>query len=186
MRCVVEVAAIRAEPRDDAEQVTQALLHEPLRAEERRPGWLHVVTAYGYPGWIAAEALDEQDGELPQASGATPLAEARRFLGSPYEWGGLTARGIDCSGLVHLAYRLTGVTVPRDSWQQEAAGTRLAPGEARAGDLVTYGGDERADHIAFWLEHGRILHSTSRDRLGVVEELEPVELSARRRALIRL
>ena len=44
-----------------------------------------------------------------------------------------------------------------------------------------------ADHIAFWLGDGRILHSTGRDGgIGVVEEVEPEYLRARRRKLIRL
>ena len=186
MRCAFEAAAIRAEPSDDAEQVTQALLLEPLEADEQREGWVHVVTAYGYPGWVKAEALEDGKGELPSGSGATPIEEARRFLGSPYEWGGMTAEGIDCSGLVHVAHRLAGLMVPRDSWQQEAAGAPVSEDDARAGDLVTYGGTDRASHIAFWLESGRILHATSRAGLGVVEEGEPAELRRARRAVIRL
>jgi hypothetical protein len=50
MRCGADVAPVRAEPRDDAEQVTQALGREPLRVEERRDGWARIVTAYDYPG----------------------------------------------------------------------------------------------------------------------------------------
>ncbi len=45
MRCAVDVAPLRAEPEDASEQVTQALLGEPLRVEERRAGWARVVTA---------------------------------------------------------------------------------------------------------------------------------------------
>ena len=66
------------------------------------------------------------------------------------------------------------------------AGGGGTPVEApELGDLVTYGGD-RADHIAFWLGEGRILHATAREGLGVVEEGEPAELRARRRAVIHL
>lgn len=175
MRCGLEVAAIRAEPREDAEQVTQALRGESLEVGERRDGWVRVTTAYGYPGWVRSEAL----------CGDEPVAVARTFLGAPYEWGGLTERGIDCSGLVHLAYRLAGLAVPRDAWQQEAAAETVPPGAELPGDLVTYG-EERADHVAFWLGEGRILHATAREGLGVVEEEEPEELRRRRRGVVRL
>ena len=57
MKCGVDVAPIRAEPNDAAEQVTQALLGEPLLVEEERDGWARVTTAYDYPGWLRAEAL---------------------------------------------------------------------------------------------------------------------------------
>jgi cell wall-associated NlpC family hydrolase len=97
----------------------------------------------------------------------------------------MTERGIDCSGLVHMAYRQVGRIVPRDADQQEEAGRPVDDSELRAGDLITYG-DGSADHIAFWVGEGGILHSTGRDDLGVVEEDEPESLRTRRRFLVRL
>jgi cell wall-associated NlpC family hydrolase len=186
LRCALEVVPVRAEPRDDAEQVTQALRGEPLRVEERAGGWARVLTAYDYPGWVRAEALEDGEGELPADADGTPVEVARSYLGTPYLWGGLTDRGIDCSGLVHMAYRRLGRIVPRDADQQEDAAREV--GEPEPGDLVTYGEPgSPADHIAFWLGEGRILHSTGRqDGIGVVEEAEPDYLRARRRKLIRL
>jgi cell wall-associated NlpC family hydrolase len=186
MRCAAAVAPLRLEPRDDAEQVTQALLHEPLRVEERRGQWALVLTVYEYAGWIRWDLLEEGQGELPPPSGADPLELARRYLGAPYEWGGLTAAGIDCSGLVHIAHREAGLIVPRDAWQQERAGRPVLSGEERLGDLATYGDGAHADHVAFVLAGGAILHATARDALGVVEEPEPPELAARRRMVVRL
>ena len=59
-----------------------------------------------------------------------PVEEARAYLGSPYEWGGMTEAGIDCSGLVHMAYRRLGRLVPRDADQQEEAGDEVDPADA--------------------------------------------------------
>ena len=171
--CAADVAAVRAEPDYVAEQVTQALGGEPLAVEELDGDWARVRTAYGYPGWIRSEALGgEADGEWPGLPRAgDPVAEARAYLGTPYEWGGLTERGIDCSGLVHMAYRRLGRLVPRDAHEQEAAATPLEESQLRAGDLVLFGPAERADHIAFWLGDGRILHATGREGVNrVVEE----------------
>jgi len=164
---------VRAEPDDGAEQVTQALAGEPLAVEESAGGWARIRTAYGYPGWIREDALGEEPDDewpgLPRAG--DPVAEARSYLGTPYEWGGMTDRGIDCSGLVHMAYRRLGRLVPRDAHEQEAAAETLQDHHLRPGDLVFFGPRERADHVAFWLGEGRILHATRRDGVhAVVEE----------------
>jgi cell wall-associated NlpC family hydrolase len=185
---VRELTAVRDAPDDGAEQVTQALPGEPLTVEETRDGWARVRTAYDYPGWIRGDALGgEPDPAWLEAEADDPLAYARGFLGTRYLWGGLTATGIDCSGLVHMSFRATGRLVPRDADQQEDAGRPVGADEARPGDLVTYGGADAADHIAFWLGGGRILHSTQRDGVdGVVEEDEPEELLSTRRMFFRL
>jgi cell wall-associated NlpC family hydrolase len=183
VRCAAAVAPLRAEPRDDAEQVTQLLPGEPVEVEELRGGWARLRTAYAYPGWTRLEALEEGDGRLVADRSGAPAEVARSYLGSPYLWGGMTEHGIDCSGLVHMAYRRLGWLVPRDAWQQEEAGEPVS--EPAPGDLVTYG-DATADHIAFWLGDERILHSTGREGgIGVVEEPEPPELLARRRIFVR-
>jgi gamma-D-glutamyl-L-lysine dipeptidyl-peptidase len=184
--CIAEVAPVRAEPDDAAEQVTQTLAGEPLTVEETRGDWARIRTAYHYPGWIRTAALGgEFEGEWLPSRGGNPVQEARAYVGVPYEWGGMTERGIDCSGLVHMAFRRLGRLVPRDADQQEEAGERVAEDDLRPGDLITYGGDT-ADHIAFWLGEGRILHSTERaDANGVLEEPEPEDLRTRRRRFVR-
>ena len=62
--CAVEVAAVRAEPSDDAERVTELLRGEPVAVEERRDGSARIRTAYDYPGWVR-----EQDLRSPKRAG---------------------------------------------------------------------------------------------------------------------
>ena len=174
---------MRARPEESAEQVTQALRGEPLTVGERRDGWARVTTAYDYAGWIAVGFLSaEPAGEwLPPVRAGDPVEEARAYLGAPYRWGGMSERGIDCSGLVHMAWRRLGRLVPRDADQQTAAAAAVS--QPAYGDLAVYG-VETTTHIAFWLGDGRILHAAGGRK--VVEEREPASLQAIRTGFVRL
>jgi hypothetical protein len=181
--CAVDVAPLHVEPDASSELVTQALRGEPLWVAECRDGWARATTAYGYPGWVEVSLVsDEPVGDwLPPVRDGDPVEEARTYLGTPYLWGGMSERGIDCSGLVHMAWRRLGRLVPRDAGQQEEAAKKVD--EPRYGDLAVYGRDS-ATHIAFWLGEGRILHAAgSRE---VVEEDEPEELREVRRGFVRI
>ena len=174
-----------AKPDPASELVSEALPGEPLRVAEQRNGWSRVETAYDYAGWVESSALSgEQDDAWLEATAVDPVEHARTLIGVPYRWGGMTDRGIDCSGLVHMSFRATGRLVPRDAHQQEAAGELVD--DPRTGDLVSYGNENAADHVAFWLGDGRILHAVGREGVcAVVEELEPPDLRARRRRFFR-
>jgi cell wall-associated NlpC family hydrolase len=182
MRVAVELARLRAKPDDASEQLSQLLRGEPVTVIDQRGDWTQVETAYRYPGWVRESALEEGDGSIELGDGSL-IEAARGYLGAPYEWGGMTTAGIDCSGLVHMAHRAAGKLVQRDAWQQQDA---AAPVDApEPGDLAFYG-DGIVDHVAIWLGDGRILHATGRDGLGVVEEPEPARLAAGRRGFGRL
>jgi cell wall-associated NlpC family hydrolase len=108
------------------------------------------------------------------ALSAEPLSVARGLIGTPYVWGGLGRDGIDCSGLVHLAFRAVGVRVPRDAADQAAAAVPVERPEA--GDLWFFGRpDEPVSHVGFVTETG-LLHADP--NRGVVEEPMPEERRA--------
>lgn len=116
--------------------------------------------------------------------GADVLDIASRFVGSPYVWGGLEAAGIDCSGLVHMAYRIAGCVIPRDAHHQWAA-TRVDVSwdDLRPGDLVFFGDKaslEGIDHVGFYLGNLRMLHAPETGRQVVAE---PISAGGRSRAV---
>ncbi|WP_309244412.1 C40 family peptidase [Micromonospora parastrephiae] len=108
---------------------------------------------------------------------------AQRLLHVTYVWGGLSAYGIDCSGLVHLAWRRFGVLLPRDADDQAVATSPLALGAERPGDLYFFARPGRKIHhigivtAAPGGEQRRMLHACYRRR-RVIEEALPAERTA--------
>ena len=84
------------------------------------------------------------------------------FLGSPYQWGGVTPWGVDCSGLVQTTFAARGVTLPRDSAQQVSYGTNVSLEGIQPGDLLFFTGESSGGitHVAFAGEADTLIHST--------------------------
>ncbi|MBO0834393.1 MAG: C40 family peptidase [Actinobacteria bacterium] len=79
-------------------------------------------------------------GHTVSGSVQTAIAYAEQQLGKPYEWGGTGPDAFDCSGLVLMAYRTAGITIPRTSQEQWAFGPQISASAVQPGDLVFFAG----------------------------------------------
>jgi cell wall-associated NlpC family hydrolase len=90
------------------------------------------------------------------AFGKRVVGYAKRFLGTPYVYGGSSPGGFDCSGFTSYVYHHFGVALPRTSYSQIGAGRRVARGSLRAGDLVFFDG---VGHVGLYIGNGRFIHA---------------------------
>lgn len=94
--------------------------------------------------------------------GAAVVAEAEKFLGVPYVWGGESPSGFDCSGLVQYVYAQLGISLPRTSEEQALVGTPVASlAQARPGDLVFFAGSDGTPtapgHVGIYIGGGKMI-----------------------------
>ena len=94
------------------------------------------------------------------------IKTATQLTGTKYVWGGRSAEGIDCSGLVQVAYATVGWHLPRDSNQQvylgRLTGTRWHTSAMRSGDTMYFlGEDGRIRHTAIYLGDGKYINAES-------------------------
>lgn len=92
---------------------------------------------------------------------------AQRFLRVPYVWGGKTAAGLDCSGLIQTALQAVGKTAPRDTdMMEKALGEPAKISDVRRGDLVFWKG-----HMGVMLDAENLLHANAFHMLVAIEPL---------------
>jgi cell wall-associated NlpC family hydrolase len=100
-------------------------------------------------------------GDLPQNGNTGGLvAFAKKFIGTPYVWGGTSPTGFDCSGFVQYVYKHMGVNLPRISADQARAGKRISFADLKPGDLVAVDNSSRnngADHIGIYVGNGLVI-----------------------------
>ncbi|MGL5635938.1 MAG: NlpC/P60 family protein [Bacteroidales bacterium] len=101
--------------------------------------------------------------QTPTEKSVTGLMHiAKRLLNAPYQWGGKTILGIDCSGLTQIAYRMEGINIPRDARQQIQHGLAIhSLGDAKTGDLIFFAtADDKVKHVGIYVEPFKILHAS--------------------------
>lgn len=128
------------------------------KVQAREVGWLPFnaqVTVTGVDGHFArtAQGFIPLPHLTPVSTAANdPVAVARQFLGAPYLWGGNTVRGLDCSGLIQLAFHACGYAMAGDSDLQRREGVEVT--DPQRGDLVFWKG-----HVALVAGTDEIIHA---------------------------
>ena len=114
------------------------------------------------------EAKPENFGEIP----ANEIGRlAVEFINSPYLWGGKTMWGIDCSGFSQLLFKLIGIQLPRDAYQQAKMGQQVDfVDESKLGDLAFFDNEEgKITHVGMVIGPGEIIHASGKVRIDILD-----------------
>ncbi len=107
------------------------------------------------------------DEQAPSVELVKQLSE--KWLNAPYLWGGRTPLGVDCSGFVQVIYKLMGIDLPRDTWQQAQVGKSVKKfGGVKTGDLAFFDNKEDIVHVGILLGDGKIIHSSGKVRVDTI------------------
>ncbi len=110
-------------------------------------------------------------GILESSKVIKPLAiikEAKRFLGVPYLWGGISPFGFDCSGFVRTIFRTFNFELPRDSKDQYKIGQKITYKNIKPADLLFFKG-----HVALALGEDKFIHASLGESSVAINSLNP-------------
>ena len=155
----------------------------PVQLENEEQGRMEKVRLVsGEVGWVQRIALKSVvDLGGFREDGSAAWQTARRFLGTPYLWGGGTAFGFDCSGFVQRLYAFFNVRLPRNANQQAVSplGTTLSADEPwQAGDLVFFLSESDPlgrgiTHVGMALDADRFIHASSKLGVAITPKADP-------------
>lgn len=167
---------LRSQPSESADIVSDVVLGNIVRYEgvignyykvllpDGRKAFLRKVYASPFNQWLASR----------RPSGTNIISVAKHFVGFPYFWGGMSVKGMDCSGFTKTCYFLNGVVLRRNASQQAKTGESIDISKdlskLQPADLLFFGtennGIKQVIHVAIYIGNGEFIHSSGMVRIS--------------------
>lgn len=189
--------AVLERPEPGAQPVSDVVIADLLQRMGEQGEWFQVRLPDGREGFLPKKAAEDYAVWRQERHPSRENLEsaARMFLGRPYLWGGVSPKGLDCSGFVRLVYYLNGIELNRDAAEQAQQG-REVPLDGgldalKKGDLLffgrdpSWGGPERIVHVGLYLGGNLFIQSSERVQINSLDPHSPLLDERRQRTLLR-
>ena len=104
----------------------------------------------------------------------------KKYLNSPYLWGGRTPIGIDCSGYTQMVYRFFNKQLPRDAYQQAKEGKKISYlQDVQLGDLAFFETKKSITHVGIILDKKKIIHASGKVRIDMLDEIGIINIDSK-------
>lgn len=145
--------------------VADVVAGNELALLDRDADWTRVKLPDGRQGFIPSDQVVEKQVWLaqPPATPADIIQTAVQLIGIPYQWGGSSIKGMDCSGFTRIVYLLNRIFLPRDAYMQAEFGQEIIPAPGltnlKPGDLLYFGKKSgRITHAGLYLGNLKFIH----------------------------
>ena len=170
---------VRGEPSTDSIVLTLVPIEEELEVVNLLDGWAEIMLD-DEQAFVSLDYVDVEEKlatavsmkELQYGQGVSNtrvdlVQFAKKFVGNPYVWGGVSlTKGADCSGFVLSVFKQFGISLPHYSVAQSTYGSKISPSEAQPGDLFFYAKNGTINHVAIYIGNGQVVHASS-PRTGI-------------------
>jgi cell wall-associated NlpC family hydrolase len=150
-----------------------------LKTDGEEKGYYKVEFPDGRKGFAEAKQCLTFDKwtENAHPEAATIIPYSKKFMGTPYLWGGTSAKGLDCSGFVKTVFYMNGLILARDVSLQIRHGLEITsyrnPDSLKAGDLLFFGsvrnGKIRATHVGIYIGNTEFIHESGMVRINSLD-----------------
>jgi len=179
--CIVENTYVYDSPDQRAGRISDLTMGCLVRkTDNMRHGKVEVLLPSGVHGWVRRSEVEDFTlwARSRTLSGDNLVATAKKFLGVPYLWGGISSKGFDCSGLVKFSFMMNGVLLKRNASQQVQTGVEVPFdfGQMQPGDLLFFGraatdtAPMKVTHVGMYIGDGRMIHSSMLVRINSLRE----------------
>lgn len=159
-------------------------LHRLQKTRYHQANTLHQILEPEGTLMLGTDSSDDTDADFvnlsspPSFSARLMAQQAMNLLTVPYVWGGKTAFGLDCSGLVQFLFQEQGYSFPRDAWQQAETGLDIPVNETRLkfeeGDLLFFQHPgKKIHHVAISLGGSQYIHASEWVQINSLNEQDP-------------